>query len=154
VHPRVTTCHAALGPTSQLGWAPGLPRVQRFRDPPPSQGRLRCCHVYHGFGPAGRAPERRVSCGTGSSLPMGRAPGYHASCRPLWVVSLKHKEKPSRPACAAMLSYSQHTCTRFQAARCQGQHGPTRRVDRHCSQCLQDVWTCCYSAARVQCQPC
>jgi hypothetical protein len=29
---------------------------------------------------------------------------YHVSCGSLWVVSLKHKEKPSWPACAARLA--------------------------------------------------
>jgi hypothetical protein len=71
-------------------------------------------HVSRGTRPTGRALERNVSRDSRSRLPMARAPGSRASCSPLWVVGLKHKEKPSRPACAARLTYSQCTCARFQ----------------------------------------
>jgi hypothetical protein len=53
-----------------------------------------------------RAPVRDVSCGSGSCLSVGRAPGSRASGAPLWAVGFKHEEKPSRPACAARLAYS------------------------------------------------
>jgi hypothetical protein len=79
VLPHAATCPTAPDPTSQPRWAPGLPCVQRLRDPPLSRGGLRRRHVYCGSGPTGRALERRVSCGSGSCLPAG---GLRAATRP------------------------------------------------------------------------
>jgi hypothetical protein len=44
-----------------------------------------------------RAPERHVSCGSGSCLTAGRDLGCHTSCGTLWATGLKYKEKTSRP---------------------------------------------------------
>jgi hypothetical protein len=71
------------------------------------------CRVSCGSEPAGRAPMHRVSYGSGSHLPAGRALSYHTSCDLLWAMGLKHKEKPSRPVCAARLACSQCTHTYF-----------------------------------------
>jgi hypothetical protein len=116
VHPHAATCPVAPDPTSQPKWAPRLPCVQRCRDPPPIQGWLRRRHVSHGSGPTGTVLEHHVSCGSESSLPVGRAPRCHASCGLLWAVSHKHKEKPSSPAPTTRLGCSQRTRACFQVA--------------------------------------
>jgi hypothetical protein len=109
VQPCAAMCPVTSDPASQLRWDLRLPRVQRLRNLPPSQGGLWCCHVSQGTRPIGRALEHHMSHGSRSCLPAGRAPSSHASSDPLWAVGLKHEEKPSRPACAAGLACSQRT---------------------------------------------
>jgi hypothetical protein len=78
VRPRTVTCPAAPDPASLLRRALALPRVSRFRTPPPCSGGLWCCHVSHGFRP--RLPAREGSCAaTCHTVPdpaflLGRAP--------------------------------------------------------------------------------
>jgi hypothetical protein len=66
MHPRAATFPTTRDPASQLMWAPELPYVQQLQDPTSSQCGLRHCHVYHGSGPAGRVPGRRMFYGSGS----------------------------------------------------------------------------------------
>jgi hypothetical protein len=82
------TCPTAPEPASQPRWAPALPRVP--------------WHRTHG-------EESRALHGLWLWIlpPAERAPGYHASCGPLWAVGHKHKERPSRPTCAARPACSQ-----------------------------------------------
>jgi hypothetical protein len=70
----------------------------------------------------------------------------------LCAVSFEQKEKPSRPACAPRHACSQCTRARFQGAS-RFHHAPERRAGKQCSQYLQGVQTCIYSAAiiRLQC---
>jgi hypothetical protein len=70
------------------------------------------------------------------------------SCRSLWAVSFKHKEKPSRPAWEASHACFQHTHARSQDALRHGHHAPARRVGRQCSQYLQ----VCEQASTVRLQ--
>jgi hypothetical protein len=51
-----------------------------------------------------------------ASLLRGLWCRYRMSCGPLWASGLKHKEKPSRPACAARPACSQCTHACFQDA--------------------------------------
>jgi hypothetical protein len=98
---RCTTCPAAPDPTSLYGRAPvrhmsytsasglpvregsGAPRVQQLRIMPLCRRGLRCAMCLTALAPTslqGRDPERRVSYGSGSWLPTGRAsvPPLHA----------------------------------------------------------------------------
>jgi hypothetical protein len=123
--------------TSWPRWAPALSRVIWLRTPPPDRGGLQRCHVSYSSRP--RLP---VEVGFGAATcPTG-----------LCATSLKHKEKPSKPACAARHAYSQHTRARFQGASHQGHHTPAIRTVRKCNQYLQGVRTDIYSAATVQLQ--
>jgi hypothetical protein len=140
MHPRATTCPVALEPAPHPRWASGLPRVQRLRNPLPWWEMLWCRHVYGGSGPA-RTPERYMSCGSGSCLLAGRAPGCLCS-------------KASWSDCAARLTCSKRTHACLQGAWRQGHHGPTKCVSMHHIQCLQDVWTSGYNTATLQCHHC
>jgi hypothetical protein len=91
VQPCIATCPATSDLTSQLRWTPRLAHVQQLRNPPPSQGGLRHCHVYHGTGPTGRNPERCMAYGSGS-CPLLR--GLRATTRPAvpygpWATSIR-----------------------------------------------------------------
>jgi hypothetical protein len=66
VQPCTTTCPATLDLSSQLRWTPSLPHMQRLRNPPHSQGGLRCRHMYHGTRLKGRNLEHCVAYGSGS----------------------------------------------------------------------------------------
>jgi hypothetical protein len=85
--------------TSRPRWTPALSRVLWLRTPPPDQGGLQRCHVSYSFRP--RLPAE-VGFGA-ATCPTG-----------LCATCFKHKEKPSKSACAARHAYSQHTRTRFQ----------------------------------------
>jgi hypothetical protein len=103
VQGRALMCHVSYNSRSCLsvGVSSDAPRVLQLQILPPYRGGLR---------------STRVSCGFRFRLPVGRAPGCHASCGPLWAVSHKHKEKPSMPTCAAKPTCSQHMHTYFKSA--------------------------------------
>jgi hypothetical protein len=124
----IATCPMASDLTSQLRWDLVLPRALRFQTLPPSYGGLRCCHVSYGSRPhlSAEVGSGVATCSMALDLtsqlrwaltqlhtlwlwtsPPGRGGlrCYHVSRGSLWVVSFKHKEKPSRSACAA-----RHAC--------------------------------------------
>jgi hypothetical protein len=73
----------------------------------------------------------------------------HVSRGSLCATSFKHKEMPSRPACAARPACSQGTRAHFHGASRQGLHAPARCAGGQCSQYLQGVRIGIYNAATV-----
>jgi hypothetical protein len=147
------TCPMAPDLTSQSRWALALPHVLRLRTSPPDWGEFWCCHVSYGSGPllpaevGSDAAMCHMALDLTSRLRRARTlpcvlwhrtspPNWdgirhgHVSHGYLWAAGLKHKEKPSSPACAARYACSQHLRSCLQGAWQQGRHGSARRVGR------------------------
>jgi hypothetical protein len=133
------TCPVALDLASLLGRAPVLSRIPRLWILPQCSGGHQCYHVSHDTGP--RLPAREgsstVTCpaaldpvsllGRATALSRVRrhrtSPPWsgglrrcHMSHGSMWITGLKHKEKPSSPACAVRHACFQRTRVSFQGA--------------------------------------
>jgi hypothetical protein len=165
---RYATCLTAPDPTSLQGRAPvrhvsynsgsclptgevfGAPRVLQLQILFPCRGGGSLEHrVCRGSGPAGSA-----LCPVASDtafLPGGLWCRHLMPCGFLWTVGLKHKEKRSKPACAASLSHVPNACAHV-----------SKEVDVRVIMGLQDVRTgttfnackMCRHAATMQRQYC
>jgi hypothetical protein len=156
-----THCHVPYDsePRLPVEVGPVLPHILWLWTSPPSSSGHWCCHMSYGFG-------SRLSAEVGSSAttcPMaldlaswlrwasalpcvlwlrtsppdrGGLRCYHVSHGSLWAMSFKHKEKPSRPTCAARHACSQCMHVHFQGASCQCHHAPVRHAGRQHSQYL------------------
>jgi hypothetical protein len=76
----------------------------------------------------------------------------HVSHSSLRATCFKHKEKPSRLACAVSHACFQRISACFQCDSRQGHHAPIRHADIQCSQYLQGVRTSIYSVTTVRLQ--
>jgi hypothetical protein len=94
----------------------GSPRVLQPRILPPcKEGSGAPCVLQLQILPPCRAGLQSTTCPTAlnpASLPGWLQCHHRMPCSFLWTTTLKHKEKPSRPACVAWLACSQcmHTC--------------------------------------------
>jgi hypothetical protein len=93
---RSAMCSTVLDPASLIGRASVMPCVLQLRILPPFRGGLRSV--------------TRPTTSDPASLLRGLWCHHRMPYGFLWTTGLKHKEKPSRSACAARLAYSQ--CTR------------------------------------------
>jgi hypothetical protein len=105
------TCHTALDLASLQGRAPVLLQLRIL---PPYRGGLRCATCVVAPDPLGGLWSATCPMALNLVSLSGGLQYHHCMpCDFLWIVDLKHKEKPSRPACAARLACFQHTRAYF-----------------------------------------